>query len=102
VSKWSKDFALLSPGRCRLRVAKVLRSSAKSQCYQQHCLGGATNSHATGCGKTGVAVLASYALSATRVLVIMPSIIISRQICQAYHQYLLKLEIISPEDDHHE
>ena len=38
----------------------------------------------TGCGKTGVAVLASYALEASRVLVITPSIIISRQIYKAY------------------
>jgi len=53
----------------------------------------------TGCGKTEVAVLASYALSATRVLVITPSVIISRQICKAYKECLLKFEIISPEDD---
>ena len=42
----------------------------------------------TGCGKTGVAILASYALNAKRVLVITPSIIISRQIYEAYGSFL--------------
>ena len=57
----------------------------------------------TGCGKTGVAVLASYALSASRVLVITPSIIISRQIHEAYGKFLIKYEVISdtPENRQH-
>ena len=38
----------------------------------------------TGCGKTGVAVLAAYALNASRVLVITPSLIISKQIHEAF------------------
>lgn len=38
----------------------------------------------TGCGKTGVAVLAAYALNATRVLVITPSVKISQQIYDAF------------------
>jgi superfamily II DNA or RNA helicase len=38
----------------------------------------------TGCGKTGVAVLAAYALNATRVLVITPSVKISKQIHEAF------------------
>ena len=54
----------------------------------------------TGCGKTGVAVLASYALNASRVLVITPSIIISRQIDKAYGRFLIDHGIIpdTPED----
>ena len=48
----------------------------------------------TGCGKTGVAVLASYALNASRVLVITPSIIISRQIHKAYGDFLIKCGVI--------
>jgi len=48
----------------------------------------------TGCGKTGVAVLASYALNASRVLVITPSIVISRQIDKAYGNFLIEREII--------
>ena len=54
----------------------------------------------TGCGKTGVAVLASYALNASRVLVITPSIIISRQIDKAYGDFLIDHGVISdtPED----
>ena len=38
----------------------------------------------TGCGKTGVAVLAAYALNASRVLVITPSVKISIQIHEAF------------------
>ena len=38
----------------------------------------------TGCGKTGVAVLAAYALNATRVLVITPSTKISKQVHEAF------------------
>ena len=49
----------------------------------------------TGCGKTGVAVLASYALNASRVLVITPSIIISRQIFKAYRNFLIDHEVIA-------
>ena len=52
----------------------------------------------TGCGKTGVAVLASYALNATRVLVITPSIIISKQIDLAYRNFLIERGVISPKD----
>ena len=48
----------------------------------------------TGCGKTGVAVLASYALNASRVLVITPSIIISRQIHEAYGKFLIEHGVI--------
>ena len=48
----------------------------------------------TGCGKTGVAVLASYALNASRVLVITPSIIISRQIHDAYGNFLIQRGVI--------
>ena len=38
----------------------------------------------TGCGKTGVAVLSAYALNASRVLVITPSVKISQQIHEAF------------------
>ena len=38
----------------------------------------------TGCGKTGVAVLAAYALNASRVLVITPSVKISKQLHEAF------------------
>ena len=38
----------------------------------------------TGCGKTGVAVLAAYALNASRVLVITPSLTISKQIHEEF------------------
>ena len=48
----------------------------------------------TGCGKTGVAVLASYALNASRVLVITPSIIISRQIHEAYGNFLIQHGVV--------
>ena len=48
----------------------------------------------TGCGKTGVAVLASYALNASRVLVITPSIIISRQMDKAYGRFLIDHGVI--------
>ena len=48
----------------------------------------------TGCGKTGVAVLASYALNASRVLVITPSIIISRQIHAAYGNFLIQHGVV--------
>ena len=48
----------------------------------------------TGCGKTGVAVLASYALNASRVLVITSSIIISRQIAAAYRNFLIDRGIL--------
>lgn len=48
----------------------------------------------TGCGKSGVAVLASYALNAARVLVITPSKIISKQIREAYREFLFKRGII--------
>ena len=53
----------------------------------------------TGCGKTGVAVLASYALNASRVLVITPSIIISRQIHAAYGNFLIEHGVISNTPD---
>lgn len=52
----------------------------------------------TGCGKTGVAVLASYALNASRVLVITPSLIISKQICAAYEKFLIDYGVIKPKD----
>ena len=48
----------------------------------------------TGCGKTGVAVLASYALEASRVLVITPSIIISRQIYKAYKKFIFNYDVL--------
>ena len=48
----------------------------------------------TGCGKTGVAVLASYALNASRVLVITPSIIISKQIAAAYGNFLIERGVV--------
>ena len=51
----------------------------------------------TGCGKTGVAILASYALADSRVLVIMPSMIISEQVREAYQTFLLKRGIITKE-----
>ena len=38
----------------------------------------------TGCGKTGVAVLSAYALNASRVLVITPSVKISHQLHEAF------------------
>lgn len=52
----------------------------------------------TGCGKTGVAVLASYVLSASRVLVITPSVIISKQIDDAFKEFLVKRKIIRAQD----
>ena len=54
----------------------------------------------TGCGKTGVAVLASYVLDATRVLVITPSLIISKQVNKAYENFLIKRGIIGEQDRH--
>ena len=49
----------------------------------------------TGCGKTGVAVLASYALNASRVLVITPSVIISKQVDVAYDDFLYKCGVFN-------
>ena len=55
----------------------------------------------TGCGKTGVAVLASYVLNATKVLVITPSVTISKQIYNAFcdkdNMFLLERQIITAE-----
>jgi len=56
----------------------------------------------TGCGKTGVAVLAAYALNATRVLVITPSVKISQQIYKAFCGkpcFLAERSIIGAEDE---
>ena len=56
----------------------------------------------TGCGKTGVAVLASYALNASRVLVITPSSIISTQIYEAFNNFLIDTGVadaVFTEDD---
>ena len=53
----------------------------------------------TGCGKTGVAVLASYALNAKRVLVITPSKVITEQLADAYKgKFLLGRNIIKEEE----
>ena len=54
----------------------------------------------TGCGKTGVAVLASYVLNASRVLVITPSLIISKQVDEAYENFLIKRGIIGEQFRH--
>jgi len=51
-----------------------------------------------GCGKTGVAVLASYALSASRALVITPSTIVSEQVYDAYKHFLLDRKIITDDE----
>ena len=55
----------------------------------------------TGCGKTGVAVLASYVLDAHKVLVITPSVTISEQIYDAFchndKMFLLERKIITAE-----
>lgn len=51
----------------------------------------------TGCGKSGVAVLASYILRASRALVITPSFIISKQIDDDYKNFLVGREVISVE-----
>ena len=53
----------------------------------------------TGCGKTGVAVLASYALNPSRVLVITPSTIISKQIDEAYSNFLIERGFFTEDDD---
>ena len=53
----------------------------------------------TGCGKTGVAVLASFALDASRVLVITPSIIISKQIDEAYENFLIRRGVFNSQED---
>ena len=55
----------------------------------------------TGCGKTGVAVLASYVLNASRVLVITPSSIISEQVDDAYKNFLVKRGIIGQDAQLH-
>ena len=56
----------------------------------------------TGCGKTGVAILASYVLNATKVLVITPSVTISEQIYDAFcnkdKMFLFERKIITAED----
>ena len=61
----------------------------------------------TGCGKTGVAVLAAYALNASRVLVITPSVTISKQIHEAFcgsesrSCFLLERRIITGDQSHY-
>ena len=58
----------------------------------------------TGCGKTGVAVLAPYVLNTTRVLVITPSLVISQQIFEAFcgeNMFLIQRKIIQPDDHEH-
>ena len=55
----------------------------------------------TGCGKTGVAVLAPYLLNPNRVLVITPSSKISQQIYEEFcgkDMFLLKRGVIKPKD----
>ena len=56
----------------------------------------------TRCGKTGVAVLASYVLNATKILVITPSVTISKQIYDAFcdkdNMFLLERQIITAEE----
>ena len=52
----------------------------------------------SGCGKTGVAVLASYVLCASRVLVITPDPIVSQQVHNHYKTFLLDRGIITKEE----
>ena len=52
----------------------------------------------SGCGKTGVAVLASYILCASRVLVITPDPIVSQQVHNHYKTFLLDRGIITKEE----
>ena len=57
----------------------------------------------TGCGKTGVAVLAPYVLNTTRVLVITPSLIISQQIYEAFcgeNMFFVQRKIIQPDENY--
>ena len=51
----------------------------------------------SGCGKTGVAVLASYVLCASRVLVITPDPIVSQQVHDHYKTFLLDCGITTKE-----
>ena len=53
----------------------------------------------SGCGKTGVAVLASYVLCASRVLVITPDAIVSQQVRNHYKTFLLDRGIIKKEEE---
>ena len=53
----------------------------------------------SGCGKTGVAVLASYVLCASRVLVITPDAIVSQQVRDHYKTFLLDRGIIKKEEE---
>ena len=61
----------------------------------------------TGCGKTGVAVLAPYVLNSRRVLVLTPSKAISDQIYQAFHghneesMFLVQRDIIRRDQAQH-
>ena len=55
----------------------------------------------TGSGKTGVAVLASYVLNASCVLVITPSLTISRQIDAAYDKFLEERGLIDANQRRH-
>ena len=52
----------------------------------------------TGCGKTGVAILAAYAIGAKHVLVVTPSVTITQQIgdafCNEEKSFLIKTHII--------
>ena len=59
----------------------------------------------TGCGKTGVAVLAAFVLNASRVLVVTPSVKISQKIYEAFcgsnerHCFLRERKIVEPEQE---
>ena len=61
----------------------------------------------TGCGKTGVAVLAAFVLNASRVLVITPSVKISEQIYEAFcgsekrDCFLVERGIVRKEDENY-
>eukprot|EP00043_Microstomoeca_roanoka_P021994 m.255886 g.255886 ORF g.255886 m.255886 type:complete len:416 (+) comp20461_c0_seq1:112-1359(+) len=49
----------------------------------------------TGCGKTGVAVLAPYCLNASRVLVIAPSVVVAEQLEREFKSFLVNRGFVS-------
>jgi len=51
-----------------------------------------------GCGGTGIAVLASYALSASRVVVLAPSMASSKQVYASYGSFLIDSGVVAAKD----
>jgi len=54
----------------------------------------------TGCDSNGVAVMAAYALNASRVLVLTPSLVAAKQVYKSFSTFLLDCGVIKGKDKH--